>query len=57
MNSEGSVEMVIALLARKCGLLLPEIFFTFVAMAIFTTTLFSFILKRELGKNFSIMNT
>ena len=56
MSSKGSVEMVIALLARKYGLLPPEIFSALVAMAIITTLAFPFILKREIGKNFAIMN-
>lgn len=55
MSSKGSVEMVIALLARKYGLLPPEIFSALVAMAIITTLAFPFLLSREIKKNPSIM--
>lgn len=56
MSSKGSVEMVIALLARRYGLLPPEIFSALVAMAIITTLAFPFVLKREIEKNRSIMD-
>ncbi len=56
MSSKGSVEMVIALLAQKYGLLPPEIFSALVAMAIITTIVFPFVLKREIDRNRSIMN-
>jgi len=55
MSSKGSVEMVIALLAKKYGLLPPEIFSALVAMAIVTTLAFPFLLSREIKKNPSIM--
>lgn len=56
MSSKGSVEMVIALLARKYGLLPLEIFSALVAMAIITTLVFPFVLKSEIEKNRSIMD-
>ena len=56
MSSKGSVELVIALLARKYGLVSPEIFSTLVAMAIITTLAFPFILAREIKKNPLIMD-
>ena len=55
MSSKGSVEMVIALLAKKYGLLPPEIFSALVAMAIITTLAFPFLLSREIKRNPSIM--
>jgi len=57
MSSKGSVELVIALLARKYGLVSPEIFSALVAMAIITTLAFPFVLTREIKKNPSIMGT
>jgi len=57
MSSKGSVEMVIALLAQRYGLLPPEIFSALVTMAIITTLAFPFVLKREIEKNRSIMDT
>jgi len=56
MSSKGAVEMVIALLAQRYGLLPPEIFSAIVAMAIITTLAFPFILKKEIERNRSIMN-
>jgi len=56
MSSKGSVELVIALLARKYGLVSPEIFSALVAMAIITTIAFPFILAREINKNPLIMD-
>jgi len=56
MSSKGSVELVIALLARKYGLVSPEIFSALVAMAIITTLAFPFILAREIKKNPLIMD-
>lgn len=55
MSSKGSVELVIALLAREYGLISPEIFSALVAMAIITTLTFPFVLQREIKKNPSIM--
>lgn len=57
MSSKGSVELVIALLARNYGLISPEIFSALVAMAIITTLAFPFVLTREIKKNPLIMNT
>lgn len=56
MSSKGAVEMVIALLAQRYGLLPPEIFSAIVAMAIITTLAFPFVLKKEIEWNRSIMN-
>jgi len=56
MSSKGAVEMVIALLAQRYGLLPPEIFSAIVAMAIITTLTFPFVLKREIERNRSIMD-
>ncbi len=57
MSSKGSVELVIALLAREYGLIPAEIFSALVAMAIITTITFPFVLAREVKKNPSIMTT
>lgn len=57
MSSKGSVELVIALLAREYGLISEEIFSALVAMAIITTLAFPFVLAREIKKNPSIMTT
>ena len=48
MNSRGAVELVIALLALKHGLIAQEIFSALVAMAIITTLVFPFVLQREI---------
>ncbi|MCW3980086.1 MAG: cation:proton antiporter [Candidatus Bathyarchaeota archaeon] len=51
MNSRGAVELVIALLALKHGLIAQEIFSALVAMAIITTLVFPFVLQREIRKD------
>jgi len=51
MNSRGAVELVIALLALRHGLITQEIFSALVAMAIITTLVFPFVLQREIEKN------
>lgn len=56
MSSKGSVEMVIALLAQKYGLLPPEVFSALIAMAIITTIAFPLLLKREIDRNRKIMD-
>jgi Kef-type K+ transport system membrane component KefB len=56
MSSKGSVDVVVALLAQKYGLLPPEIFSAVVAMAIIVTLTFPFVLKREIHRNRSILN-
>jgi Kef-type K+ transport system membrane component KefB len=56
MSSKGAVEMVIALIAQRYGLLPPEIFSAIVAMAIITTLAFPFVLKKEIERNRSIMD-
>jgi Kef-type K+ transport system membrane component KefB len=48
MNSRGAVELVIALLALRHGLITPEIFSALVAMAIITTLVFPFVLQRQI---------
>ncbi len=56
MSSKGSVELVIAILARKYGLVPPEIFSALVAMAVITTLAFPFVLASEIKKNPLIMD-
>ncbi|TRO51305.1 cation:proton antiporter [Candidatus Bathyarchaeota archaeon] len=56
MSSKGSVDVVVALLAQKYGLLPPEIFNAIVAMAIISTLTFPLVLKREISKNRAILN-
>jgi Kef-type K+ transport system membrane component KefB len=51
MSSKGSVELVVALLGQRYGLLPPEIFNALVAMAIITTLAFPLVLKRENKRN------
>ncbi len=55
MSSKGSVELVIALLAREYGLISEDIFSALVAMAIITTLAFPFVLAREIKKNPLVM--
>lgn len=56
MSSKGSIELVVALLAQRYGLLPPEIFAALIAMAIVTTLTFPFILRREVHRNQAILN-
>jgi Kef-type K+ transport system membrane component KefB len=51
MNSRGAVELVIALLALRHGLITQEIFSALVAMAIITTLVFPFVLQREIRRD------
>lgn len=51
MNSRGAVELVIALLALKHGLIAQEIYSALVAMAIITTLVFPFVLQRQIKNN------
>jgi len=51
MNSRGAVELVIALLALRHGLITREIFSALVAMAIITTLVFPFVLQQEIRKD------
>jgi Ca2+-transporting ATPase len=55
MNSRGSIELVIAELARMNGLLPIEIYDGVVIMAIFTTMLFPVILRAMIKKDRKIM--
>lgn len=55
MNSRGSIELVIAELARMNGLLPIEIYDGVVIMAIFTTMLFPIILRAMIKKDRKIM--
>jgi len=56
MSAKGSVELVVALLAQRYGLLPPEIFNALVAMAIITTLAFPFVLKREIQRNHLLLS-
>jgi Kef-type K+ transport system membrane component KefB len=51
MNSRGAVELVIALLALRHGLIPQEVFAALVAMAVITTLVFPFVLQREIRKD------
>lgn len=51
MNSRGAVELVIALLALKHGLITQDIYSALVAMAVTTTLTFPFILQRQIKKD------
>jgi Kef-type K+ transport system membrane component KefB len=51
MNSRGAVELVIALLALRHGLVTQEVFSALVAMAVITTLVFPFVLQREIRRD------
>jgi len=51
MNSRGAVELVIALLALRHGLITPEVFSALVAMAIITTLVFPFVLQHQIKRD------
>lgn len=55
MNSRGIVELVIAEIARNNGLLSQELYSAVVVMAIITTFIFPFVMKRELVLHPKIM--
>lgn len=48
MNSRGAVELVIALLALRHGLITSEIFSALAVMAVITTLIFPFVLQRQI---------
>ncbi|MBU2561524.1 MAG: cation:proton antiporter [Nanoarchaeota archaeon] len=55
MNSRGAVELVIALLALKVGLLSKPLYSTIVLMTLITTLLFPFVLKHLIKNDHHIM--
>jgi len=55
MNSRGAVELVIALLALRHGLIVQEVFSALVSMAIVTTLVFPFVLQHEIKVNPEVM--
>lgn len=55
MNSRGAVEIALALIAFKSGLIPIEIYSGLVAMALVTTLMFSFIIYSTVSKNPDIM--
>lgn len=55
MNSRGAIELVIAEVARQNNLIGPEIYSAIVCMALVTTLIFPFVLKRMLAKDKAIM--
>lgn len=55
MNSRGTAEMVIALIAKQSGLIPAEMFSALVLMTIITTFTFPFVLKRGIQKNQGLM--
>ncbi len=56
MNSRGAVELVIALIALRFGLIPIEIFSVLVAMAMITTLTFPFVLAHGIKKNPGMMD-
>ena len=56
MNSRGAVELAIALIAFRSGLIPTELYSSLVIMALFTTLLFPFIIIRMIKKDSRIMN-
>lgn len=55
MNSRGAIELALVLLAYQAGLIERDVYSSLVIMALVTTLLFPFILKRMLKKNPDIM--
>jgi len=55
MNSRGAVELAIAFVAFKIGLLDSNIYSSLVIMALFTTLIFPFFIRRMIRKDPSIM--
>jgi len=55
MNSRGSVELVLAELARSYGLLTPEVYSAIVAMSIITTLMFPFVLRTLIHQDRKIL--
>jgi Kef-type K+ transport system membrane component KefB len=55
MNSRGAIELALALLAFEAGLIEQDIYSSLVIMALSTTLIFPFIIKRMLKKNPEIM--
>ncbi|MEM4297173.1 MAG: cation:proton antiporter [Nitrososphaerota archaeon] len=56
MSSKGSAELVIALLAKRYGLISSDIFSALVTMAIITTLTIPFVLEKEIRRSPSIMD-
>ncbi len=55
MNSRGAIELALALLAFKAGLIERDVYSSLVIMALATTLIFPFIIKRMLKNNPAIM--
>lgn len=56
MNSRGAVELVIALIALRAGILSTELYSGVVLMALVTTLVFPFMMEHLINKNPKIMN-
>ncbi len=56
MNSRGAVEMALALIAFRSNLLSVELYSSLIIMALFTTTIFPFIITRMIKRNPKIMD-
>jgi len=56
MNSRGGVELAIAFIALKAGMLTTDIYSSIVIMALATTLVFPFIITRMIRKDPKIMN-
>ena len=55
MNSRGAVELVIALLALKVGLLTKPLYSAIVIMTLLTTLVFPFVLRYIVNKDPKVM--
>ncbi len=55
MNSRGSIELVIAEIARQNNLISPVIYSAIVFMAVITTLVFPFVLKRMIARDKTLM--
>ncbi len=56
MNSRGAVELAIALVAFRTGLINSEIYSSLIIMALITTLIFPFIVSKMIKKDKDIMN-
>jgi len=56
MNSRGAIELALAMVAFKIGLLTVELYSGLVVMALVTTLIFPFIITKFIRKNPKIMN-
>jgi len=56
MNSRGAIEIALAIIAFKLGLFSVDLYSSLIIMALFTTLIFPFIIRRMIKKEPTIMN-